>query len=374
MPVPGVPHGSWLAVVLNSRLLGITGLDLFFVLSGFLIGGILLDTRDSTNYFRVFYVRRFFRIVPVYALLLLAVWIPMWFSPGFWLPQASHSSFDPSESYQPLPWLSYLLYVQNFAMVMHRSWGLIPLDVTWSLAVEEQFYLTLPLLIRFLSRRTLLRVVLGGILIAPFLRAVCDHLFPNNYLVWFTLLPCRIDALFVGVLVAILVREPRWRDIIVACRRVLAKHWALLLLALLIGGAGLGQWVSHAKSNQISSLMVSAVFSVVAILYALLLLNVLLFPSGWLGACFRWRWLRMLGLVSYGVYLSHTYIIFLFFHRGNPIMHSARELVSLLGVVVTVSLLCALSWRFFEKPLLLLGKRWQYHYVARASARATVAP
>jgi peptidoglycan/LPS O-acetylase OafA/YrhL len=219
-----------------------------------------------------------------------------------------------------------------------------------------------------------LSVVMGGVMIAPILRALCDRLAPNNYFAWYTLSPCRADALLLGVAVAILTREPRWREVFAASRRAFVKHWVLWLLALVIGLAGLARWASHVQNNHIGFLMVSAVFSVIAVLYTVLLLNALLFPSGWLGACLRWRWLRSLGTVSYGVYLFHNYWIFLFFHRFQPIMHSARELASLAGVVACLSLCCVLSWRFVETPLLKLGRRWQYQTAADRHAGGPVLP
>src|SRR5260370_19570686 len=139
--------GSALAYALVPLRLDWTGVDLFFVLSGFLIGGILLDARESSNYFRVFYTRRFFRIVPIYAVLLVCA--------GFTIYLSDARIFRRYEEMLTgrLPWWYFLTFAQNIGMSIHKVWGTFPLGVTWSLAVEEQFYLTLPLLIRFLDRR-----------------------------------------------------------------------------------------------------------------------------------------------------------------------------------------------------------------------------
>src|SRR5260370_42096970 len=96
-------------------------------------------------------------------------------------------------------------------MSLHKVCGTFPLGVTWSLAVEEQFYLTLPLLIRFLDRRALLRFMLFAIAGAPLLRAFFFHRNPANFFAWYTLMPCRADSLLLGVLGAIVMREPRLR-------------------------------------------------------------------------------------------------------------------------------------------------------------------
>ena len=120
--------GSRLVILLN---LTWSGVDLFFVLSGFLIGGILLEVRDSPRYFRTFYGRRVFRIVPIYALMLMFYWVSKAVArsgPAIaWL-------FD-----KPLPWIAYATFTQNIGMAWVHFFGAMPLAITWSLAVEEQF-------------------------------------------------------------------------------------------------------------------------------------------------------------------------------------------------------------------------------------------
>src|SRR3984957_16569101 len=123
-----------------------SGVDLFFVLSGFLIGGILLDARDSPNYFTVFYARRVFRILPIYFAWVTAFLI---FS-GSWLIA-----------------LQQFLFLQNLRAMPYTPASFIWLAATWSLAVEEQFYLLAPAIIRFLSRLMLYLFWSAVILMAP---------------------------------------------------------------------------------------------------------------------------------------------------------------------------------------------------------------
>ena len=114
-----------------------SGVDLFFILSGFLIGRILIVHKRSQNYFKTFYLRRAFRIFPVYYLIILIFVILM------------VSGFSPSVPWlmkNPFPLYSYLLCIQNF-WASTGDFGPNWLGVTWSLAVEEQFYLLLPLLV-----------------------------------------------------------------------------------------------------------------------------------------------------------------------------------------------------------------------------------
>ena len=109
---PGVSAGSALAYLQAAARLSWTGVDLFFVLSGFLIGGILLDSRDSTNYYSVFYKRRFFRIIPLYLVTLglsRAALVSLKLGPG----QRSYASGSRTEA---APWYGYLTFTQNFWM------------------------------------------------------------------------------------------------------------------------------------------------------------------------------------------------------------------------------------------------------------------
>src|SRR5258708_23181826 len=219
--------GSALAYALVPLRLDWTGVDLFFVLSGFLIGGILLDARDSSNYFRVFYTRRFFRIVPIYlACLTAAVILSAVVNSG----NASKLAW----MYEGrLPWISYFLFLQNFWIAKATTYGVFGLGVTWSLAIEEQFYLTLPLLIRKLSQKRLLQATLAGIVLAPVLRIVLHSLWPEHYLSWVVMMPCRADALLLGVLGAILLRDPAWYNRIGITRTALSPALAGLAVGFL---------------------------------------------------------------------------------------------------------------------------------------------
>jgi peptidoglycan/LPS O-acetylase OafA/YrhL len=183
--LPRHPHLAWL---IKLGRLSWSGVDLFFVLSGFLIGGILLDAVDSPHYFKTFYIRRAYRILPLYSVLLaLAVIVERGAS---WLPR-------------------YVLLLQNFWMAWTGVFGVYALSVTWSLAIEEQFYLTLPPLIRFTSRKALTKIMIGAVLLAPPCRALAIAFLPGKLLAAYVLMPCRMDALGLGVLIVIATRSPR---------------------------------------------------------------------------------------------------------------------------------------------------------------------
>jgi peptidoglycan/LPS O-acetylase OafA/YrhL len=139
---------------------GWMGVDLFFVLSGFLITGILVDTKQPEGYFKNFYVRRCLRIWPLYYSLIFFMFVVV-------------RLLNPSEArtviQQSSPWWAYPLFLQNFLIPVPTN-GAGPLGVTWSLAIEERFYLIWPLVVRFCSFTQLRRVAIAEICISPALR------------------------------------------------------------------------------------------------------------------------------------------------------------------------------------------------------------
>jgi peptidoglycan/LPS O-acetylase OafA/YrhL len=337
--------GSALAYALVPLRLNWSGVDLFFVLSGFLIGGILLDARESSNYFRVFYTRRFLRIVPIYAVLLLCVGLAMYLWSAGMIGKYEEIFIG------RLPWAYFAAFLQNIGMSLHNVWGTFPLGVTWSLAVEEQFYLTLPLLIRFLNRRALLGFILFAIVAAPLLRAFFFHRNPGNFFSWYTLMPCRADALLLGVLGAIVLRDPRWRGWLLGKRRFLS-----LVLVFLLAGVALLTWRSPSPYER---LMATAGFTWLALTYLSFLLYTLLYRDSWISRCLRWSWLRGLGVIAYGTYLFHEFFLGMFFGR-IPWIRSWHDVgLSVIVLVVTISF-CRLSWVYFEKPFVQMGHRSHY--------------
>ncbi len=153
--------------ILGSALaLSWTGVDLFFVLSGFLIGGILLDVRGAGSYFRVFYARRFFRIFPIYYAWLVFYVLLLTVGRSF-LQAHMASGIVPTLGFET--W-SHFLYLQNFVAGEYVAISAWCVGVTWSLAVEEQFYLIAPLAVRFLNRQTLSWALIMTVLAAPLIR------------------------------------------------------------------------------------------------------------------------------------------------------------------------------------------------------------
>src|SRR5262249_45843542 len=171
--------------------------------------GILLDYRQATNYFRVFWTRRILRIFPVYFLLLGTYLAALALHLHFHFPALDVWLFKDT-----LPAWSYALFIQNYFMAYALHIGSYWNAITWSLAIEEQFYLLMPLLVFVLNSRQLLAVALACVVIAPALRFWPGA---NGNWVYFPT-PCRMDALMFGVLATCVIRDEamlnffrRWR-------------------------------------------------------------------------------------------------------------------------------------------------------------------
>jgi peptidoglycan/LPS O-acetylase OafA/YrhL len=202
-----------------------SGVDLFFVLSGFLIGGILLDARNSPRYYRTFYARRAFRILPIYLVLLGLCTVR-------YIPLSWSASRLGGFSRMEIPWIAYLTLTQNFWMAVLGSWGLGTLTPTWSLAVEEQFYLTVPTIIRKVGQHRLVALLLVVTASAPIFRALLQHFGQPNGIAVYVLMPSRADALSCGILCAILLRHRYWKSL-VSRRHLLWGLFGMLLVGML---------------------------------------------------------------------------------------------------------------------------------------------
>ena len=225
------------------------------------------------------------------------------------------------------------------------GWG-----VTWSLALEEQFYLLIPLVIRRLSHSNLIKFTIGVILIAPALRMMLTHLGVTAY-AGYTLLPCRGDSLGLGLLVAIACRnENAWRW--------LSAHRKLVFVAFLILGFGLLVWT--VRDVQLG-------YTWTAAFYACLLLLVVVKPGRIERGVFRNAVLLKFGTIAYGVYLFHSGVLHLYHYAvfgTDPSVQNWSTLFVTIVSLLTVVALAELSWRFFEKPLIIRAHlRYQYRKV-----------
>jgi peptidoglycan/LPS O-acetylase OafA/YrhL len=315
---------------------GWTGVDLFFVLSGFLITGILLDARDDasevpTHYFRSFWARRALRIFPLYFSYLVFALI---LAPGRAVTPASD-------------WWHWL-YASN---VLFSAW---PNSVVagrtshlWSLAVEEQFYLLWPLVIAFIPRRRVLTIAVLLLIACPLVRLVCVALGGNNAA--YEMMPARADTLAIGAIIAILVRTP---DGAQQLRRLVPRFAlpsALVIGALYIRYRGLPGGIPVIQVVGYTALA----FAYGAVVWTAL--NAA--PSSRLGRFLASRPLILAGKYSYCMYLVNSALIRPIAEHAFP---GARTLTLLpfMGyaamVLAATVAIAALSWHVYEKHWLRL--------------------
>jgi peptidoglycan/LPS O-acetylase OafA/YrhL len=300
---------------------GWMGVDLFFVLSGLLITGILLDTKQSAGYFKNFYVRRCLRIWPLYYSLLFFMFVVV----RFLSRSEFHAVIETSS-----PWWAFPLFLQNFLLPVSTN-AAGPLGVTWSLAIEEQFYLVWPLVVRFCSCPQLGRLAIAEICLAPALR----YYLSLHRVDLYTNIFCRLDGLMAGALLALLIRSDNF-----APSKVLKRAWILLLLAAplaFLTEAFGARWI---------------VFSFTALASAAFVFVAMFSQRKWLKTVMTNRFLVYTGTISYGLYLLHKIPIGMV-----QVLHLDRHPYLPLPFIFVASYgLAALSWNLLEKPFLSLKR------------------
>lgn len=329
--------------------IGWTGVDLFFVLSGFLIGGILLDARKSNSYFRTFYARRAFRILPMYFL-----WITLYVVAVVLMvrwPLGALPAFPATLKLIPM-YFVFLPALSGFARVSLAWYWLGP---TWSLAVEEQFYLIAAPVVRFLSNSGLLISLLATILLSPVIRIMVHTYWTSNPGIFTSLSFCRADSLAVGILIAMGWRNTPVREWISGHMR----HVYAALLAASIPMAIFLKWFHEPNT------LFAAAFSLqwIALFFAILLVAVLAHPAGAIAGIFRWGFLREMGRISYCAYLIHFPVSVLLHGivlKRRPALDSmAGVALAAVAFLVTIGL-AELSAKYFEGPMLRHGHRFRY--------------
>ena len=331
---------------------GWTGVDLFFVLSGFLITGILYDAKGpARRFFGAFYARRALRIFPAYygflALLLIA------------LPLLGETDASRAIA-SALPWYgSYLTNIREAIDPGLRADFLFAGHI-WSLAVEEQFYLLWPAFVFLFKRRTLLWICAAGVVCALVLRVSFELAdLPSG--LGYTLTPARMDALAIGAFVALAARSagPSGEGLRLYALPVAAVSGAtVVLLGVLNGGfSPLDAWVRTAGFTAVASLFGAG-----------LVLSLGLAASSRPHRLLSHPILRWLGHYSYAAYLFHVPVATLLARKADVIGDTPElfgsslpgELIfAIIAAAVTLSL-AWLSWRLWESPFLKLKRRFPY--------------
>ena len=345
---PGSAKSLLTRAMSNTLVFGATGVDLFFVLSGFLITGILYDSRSDSKFFRKFYARRVLRIFPLYYAV-LAVFVVIGIVRGL----SSQGEL-----------LSLSLYLQNttiFAPIINDYNGplMLPLTHFWSLAIEEQFYLVWPFVVYFTRKRShLLSFCVASFLLCPVYRFVLALHGAGIFGVQ-TNTAARADSLLAGAALALLLRSRFHDTTLRIAKRLFYVAGSVVLVGLVLNPTGVNHpetlptWGFALRYTVLDAACVGMIAWVLA--------------SALPNRIFSIRVLRHLGKYSYGLYVLH---LILFTYLQAPLKKIVENYVSTskgLGVLLVglisfaISLLAAyLSYQVYEKRFLRLKRFFDY--------------
>jgi len=330
-----------------------TGVQLFFVLSGFLITGILMDaTPEEPNQslssrfgiWRSFYARRFLRIFPLYYAVLAVAFL---------------LGVGPIAT----TWKWHVAYLSNFFFVHQGGWGnpIDPFRHFWSLAVEEQFYLVWPFLILLLSRGTLLKVLIGMIVTAPLFRIVMYWVGIDVQMIHLLPFSC-LDALGIGSLFAYLMRSP------ISTNRQARR---LAGLCLWFGLLGCLVFTFLERTLNESFIAGSIGHFCLVLFYGWVVYQATLGFKGFAGLFLRSRVMAYLGKISYGLYVFHHFAPFatsMIAHQigVSALLGASVPLQLFLNVFFTL-ILAMSSWHLLESPLNKLKRHFPYTQLQQVS-------
>lgn len=332
---------------------GALGVELFFVLSGFLITGILYDTRDQPHYFRNFFMRRVLRIFPLYFGVLVLVFLvaPL-------IPHLRGPTLDFLVDRQIWAWL----YSVNFYIAKEGAWAYSYLNHFWSLCVEEHFYLFWPLVVFLFAQRPRLLVAVCLATAALALLGRLTGIFMG--LSWWTtyvFTPFRLDGLALGAFMAVAIRQAGGRNRMVAA----LPRVAVIAVVLLLATYALKRMVSGRDGDLILTLRAG----IVQVLLACLVLRAVTAPQGTLiGQFFTSRFMMFLGTYSYGLYVYHHFISYYF--TSNKIefavtdwlgSHTLAMFLMAVGGMSASMAIAYLSYEYFEKRFLAMKRHFEAH-------------
>ncbi|MGY3549383.1 MULTISPECIES: acyltransferase family protein [unclassified Bradyrhizobium] len=337
-------------------IFGRTGVDLFFVLSGFLIIGILVDRRNCNNYFMVFFARRALRILPPYLLLLITFWT---------------LSALVSDNYYfgaQIPSWSYATFTQNWYIIKLNNWGPAASSVTWSVAIEEQFYLVFPIIVYLTPARFVIPLLLSIGLSSILARAACFMLVPQNPYAPYVATCLRLDGLCAGGLLAVIRRDANVWQKLSALRSMIWKG-TLFFIALV-------PIFLFALQRSPAATMFYWGHTYLTILYSLLLTAVLQTPGANINSALRFKPLKQLGSISYTTYLFHPLFIGLAFTAvgKREELGSFFDAALLAAALLATLLLSAASYRLIESKLVAFGHKLSYSSLQSGYVRVRTIP
>lgn len=318
--------------------LGWLGVDMFFVLSGFLITGILSDTRHKTSgYWTGFIKRRILRIFPLYYASVLIVWLTVIF--------IEHAP-DRLQGYDSFTW--FFAFAPNIAMALKDNWlyhsHVFSLNHLWSVAIEEQFYLLWPLIVWLLPQRALLALCAAIVLFSTQIRLQTDAYFGHSWTLAAYMLPwCRMDGLAIGGFLAILFR--------LGWERYLPFDRWIMRITIVVAAVLLIRQAIYGSQQTIATI---SALGFAALLYLALNPD----PKGWVRQLCEHPFLMHLGKYSYGLYVFHEMFKYAWLEGfGNWLLHGGWPLW--IGQIIFIVLaglgsyvLARISWKLIEQPFL----------------------
>jgi peptidoglycan/LPS O-acetylase OafA/YrhL len=340
LPVGPTLADQWLHVAQNA---GYGGVDLFFVLSGFLITGVLLDAKGAPRYFRTFYIRRALRVLPLYyGTLIVLLWVA---------PLAGPNAATMSAALRMRQWW-YWLHATNILGALHVRWS-APFYTAhfWSLAIEEQFYAVWPVIVLLCGRRRLLQICAWGCVVALLLRAGLALDGAGEKWIY-QLTPARMDTLLIGAALAVWARDPGGLSRFVGlARRVFPTSLVVYLILMIADLRWPGAFLAYHTLG----------YSACAIAYGALLVLV---TAGPLRRHAEARVLRGFGRYGYGMYILNPFVYVLLapvfeiaytFPRPGGTFLLAQLWVFVVGTIVTTAI-AAVIWHGYEQPILSLKR------------------
>jgi len=341
---PQDAEGLWIQPLVWFARLGWTGVDLFFVLSGFLITGILVNNRKSPNYFRAFYWHRTLRIFPLYFLLLVPITISAIAAPGIY-----HSMLLADGELWP-----YWLFMSNLRPFFQIA-AVTFLLPTWSLAIEEQFYVVWSVIAKFLDAKrvgwtaaALLLVTIG----LRFWMMAAPSAIPG-VIFYFTF--THLDGLCVGAMLRVALDSGRHH----ATLCFVARHWwvpALIVAAILVADRNFG---STTLSNWYQPIMVRIGFTIISWLFGAVLLHGILI-DGWVRLIADTGPLRAFGKYSYCIYLFAGPVLFALSSVSVVIGAKFGTFILVFVQVLIMYLVGRFSYNFIEEPILRMKRFMHY--------------
>jgi peptidoglycan/LPS O-acetylase OafA/YrhL len=316
---------------------GWIGVDLFFVISGFLITGILLRyTVDGS--LQAFWFRRGLRILPLAILYVLLLQLNVMFHD----PLGILTNFE--------AWSAYVFYMGNVHIAL-AGWQPLCIMILWSLAVEEQFYLLWPVLVHHISRRHLLISACLIIGVSPIARSIVDSIYGYPAVYVFTL--CRLDALSAGAVLALLLSSEVSRvPTKMWCRKLALPAMALVLMS------SLAPFSPSFPSTHPTYFTVFG-YTWIALAFAVLV-GAGIGSGGWIRSILSHTVLMFIGKRCYGFYLWHVFIAAVVMKFLSIISWNLGFYGRITMWSISLSLVVSASWYFFERPILNLKRLCPY--------------